>query len=165
MKTQKIQEQIEIKEESDSMEETQNNYGEKEYSKYGGKDYTEEGYSELLIPITNKDVAKFNEDECSKRLHILRNKMKDINDAIKEARTKGRETNALFQEKQNLEQQYQMVSQRLEQMEDKTDGQDDNENKLEKAKHLSRPGTVNIRPEKVQFANPTLKKKIDNKKK
>ncbi len=150
MKPQKPQEQTEIKEELDIKQIK---------TKYGGEEYTELDYSVLIeTHVSNKEGDRFNEDDYKKRLIELHEEMKNIKIDLNEARLNGRETGPLYKEKQNLEQKIHKVRQRLEQIKNKTDGQDDDSRNLEKAKLLTRQGIVNIRPKTADYAENIKRK-------
>jgi hypothetical protein len=150
MKPQKSTEQTEVKEELD-IKQIQN--------KYGGEEYVEMDYSILVeTHSSEKEGAKFNEDDYKRRLADLHEELKHIKKDLNDARQNGFDPGPIYKEKQNLEQKIHKIKQRLEQMKNKPDEQDDERKNLEKAKLLTRQGVVNIRPQKTKYSEITSRK-------
>jgi hypothetical protein len=152
MKPQKTPEQADVKEELD-IKQIKN--------KYGGEEYIEMDYSILIeSQSTSKAGSNFTEEDYRKRLGDLHEELKQIKTDLTEARQNGRDTGPIYREKQNLEQKIHKVKQRLDQIKNKPDDQNDDEKNLEKAKLLSRQGIVNIRPQTVEYRDVTKRKKF-----
>ena len=152
MKPQKTPEQADVKEELD-IKQIKN--------KYGGEEYIEMDYSILIeSQSTSKAGSNFTEEDYRKRLGDLHEELKQIKTDLTEARQNGRDTGPIYREKQNLEQKIHKVKQRLDQLKNKPDDQNDDEKNLEKAKLLSRQGIVNIRPQTVEYRDVTKRKKF-----
>lgn len=146
MKTQKPQEQTEVKEELD-IKQIKN--------KYGGEEHIEMDYNILVeSQMMNKESSNFTEEDYRKRLSELHDELKQIRMDLNDARQNGHDTGPIYKEKQNLEQKIHKLRQKLDEFErqkldenkNKPDEQKDSEKNLEKAKLLTRQGIVNIRP-------------------
>ena len=146
MKTQKPQEQTEVKEELDIKQIKK---------KYGGEEHIEMDYSILVeSQMTNKESSNFSEEDYRSRLIELHDELKQTKMDLNDARQNGRDTGPIYKEKQNIEQKIHKIRQKLDEIEkkktdeikNKPDEQKDSEKNLEKAKLLTRQGIVNIRP-------------------